>query len=65
MNLAVGVLPVVMLTSTGAHSGQRRETPLVYFTDGDDVILAVSNYGGARHPWRAGLHQVEQIPSSG
>jgi len=22
----------------------------VYFTDGDDVILTVSNYGGARHP---------------
>lgn len=50
VNLAVGVLPVVVLTSTGARSGQRHETPLVYFTDGDDVILTASNYGGARHP---------------
>jgi deazaflavin-dependent oxidoreductase (nitroreductase family) len=50
VNLAVGVLPVVVLTSTGAHSGQQRATPLVYFTDGDDVILTASNYGGARHP---------------
>jgi len=25
-------------------------TPLVYFTDGEDVILTASNYGGARHP---------------
>ena len=41
---------MVVLTSTGAHSGQRRETPLTYFTDGDDVILTASNYGGARHP---------------
>ena len=50
VNLEVGVLPVVVLTSTGAHSGQQRATPLVYFTDGDDVILTASNYGGARHP---------------
>ena len=28
-----------VLTSTGARSGQRRETPVSYFTAGDDVIL--------------------------
>jgi len=50
VSLAMGVLPVVVLTSTGARSGQRRETPVSYFTDGDDVILMASNYGGARHP---------------
>jgi deazaflavin-dependent oxidoreductase (nitroreductase family) len=50
VSLAVGALPVVVLTSTGARSGQRRETPVSYFTDGDDVILMASNYGGARHP---------------
>lgn len=44
------MLPVAILTSTGARSGQRRETPVTYFTDGDDVILIASNYGGARHP---------------
>jgi deazaflavin-dependent oxidoreductase (nitroreductase family) len=43
-------LPIVVLTSTGARSGERRETPLAYFTDADDVILIASNYGGARHP---------------
>ncbi len=47
LNLAV---PIVVLWSTGARSGQRREIPLAYFTDGDDVILIASNYGGARHP---------------
>ena len=50
VSLAMGVLPVVVLASTGARSGQRRETPVSYFTDGDDVILMASNYGGARHP---------------
>jgi deazaflavin-dependent oxidoreductase (nitroreductase family) len=30
--------------------GRRRETPVTYFTDGDDVILIASDYGGARHP---------------
>jgi deazaflavin-dependent oxidoreductase (nitroreductase family) len=50
VTLAVGAVPVVVLTTTGARSGRRRETPLSYFTDGDDVILTASNYGGARHP---------------
>ena len=42
--------PILVLTSTGTRSGQQRETALAYFTDGDDVILMASNYGGARHP---------------
>ncbi|MDT5370495.1 MAG: hypothetical protein QOC62_4926 [Mycobacterium sp.] len=49
MSLAIGAFPLVVLRSTGARSGQRRETPLGYFTDGDDVILTASNYGQARH----------------
>ncbi|MDT5204778.1 MAG: hypothetical protein QOD34_1414 [Mycobacterium sp.] len=43
-------VPMVVLTSLGAKSGERRETPLAYFTDGDDVILIASNYGSTRHP---------------
>jgi hypothetical protein len=35
--------PVVVLVSTGARSGQRRETPLAYSTDGNDVVLIASN----------------------
>jgi deazaflavin-dependent oxidoreductase (nitroreductase family) len=42
--------PTVILTSTGARTGKRRDTALAYFTDGDDVILIASNYGGQRHP---------------
>jgi deazaflavin-dependent oxidoreductase (nitroreductase family) len=50
VSFQVGAVPVVVLASTGARSGKRRETPLLYFTDGDDVILTASNYGGSRHP---------------
>ena len=42
--------PIVVLTTTGARSGERRDSPLTYFTDGDDVILIASNYGRPRHP---------------
>lgn len=41
---------VLFLTHTGARTGKKRETPLVYFTDGDDVIVMASNYGRERHP---------------
>lgn len=43
-------IPLVVLISTGARSGQRRQTPLTYITDGDDVILVASNFGGRNHP---------------
>lgn len=43
-------IPVVVLTSIGARSGKRRESPLTYVTDGDSVILVASNWGGAKHP---------------
>ncbi len=57
LNLAV---PIVVLSSTGARSGQRRESPLAYFTDGGDVILIASNYGGPRHP--AWYHNLRGHP---
>ncbi len=50
LHLARGTIPVVLLRTTGAKSGVQREVTLVYFTDGDDVILIASNYGQAKHP---------------
>ncbi len=38
--------PVLLLTHTGAKTGKRRETPLVYATDGADIIL-IASYGGS------------------
>ncbi|MDX1882692.1 nitroreductase family deazaflavin-dependent oxidoreductase [Mycolicibacterium sp. 120270] len=49
LRVSVGA-PIVVLTSIGARSGEPRDIPLTYFTDGDSVILIASNFGGARHP---------------
>ena len=53
-------VPMVMLRSLGARSGEPREVPLAYFTDGDDVILIASNYGGTGHP--AWYHKLRAHP---
>jgi deazaflavin-dependent oxidoreductase (nitroreductase family) len=42
--------PVVLLTATGRKSGQPRTVPLVYFTQGDEVILTASSFGRPKHP---------------
>ena len=58
---SIGTWPrCVLLTHTGAKSGMQRTTPLIYFTDGDRVILIASNYGGTRHP--AWYHNVKASP---
>ena len=43
-------VPAMLLTTTGAKSGQPRTLPLLYVTDGDRLILMASNYGGKSHP---------------
>ena len=49
--LALGlVLPSALLETTGAKSGAPRECTVLYFHDGDDVILIASSYGRDAHP---------------
>jgi deazaflavin-dependent oxidoreductase (nitroreductase family) len=44
-------LPVILLTTRGATSGEPRTTPLISFEDGDSAWLVVASFGGAaRHP---------------
>ena len=43
-------LPVIMLTTTGAKSGQIRQKPLVAIADGEKLILIASSFGSNRHP---------------
>jgi deazaflavin-dependent oxidoreductase (nitroreductase family) len=52
--------PTVLLTHTGAKSGAKRTTPLLYFTDGGDVILIASQTGKSRHP--AWFHNLRANP---
>jgi deazaflavin-dependent oxidoreductase (nitroreductase family) len=42
--------PVLILTTTGAKSGERRETPLAYTRDGDDIVIVASMGGAPRNP---------------
>jgi deazaflavin-dependent oxidoreductase (nitroreductase family) len=41
---------VMLLTTTGAKTGQPRTLPLLYVTDGDRLLLIASNYGKTTHP---------------
>jgi deazaflavin-dependent oxidoreductase (nitroreductase family) len=43
-------LPVVMLETTGAKSGQKRTLPVLAMPEGDDLLVIASNYGQNRHP---------------
>jgi deazaflavin-dependent oxidoreductase (nitroreductase family) len=59
--LRIGITaPTVLLTHTGAKSGKRRTTPLLYFTDGDDIVLIASKGGAPSHP--AWYHNVMANP---
>jgi deazaflavin-dependent oxidoreductase (nitroreductase family) len=43
-------LPIVMLTTTGARTGQPRTVPVLALPDTDHVILLASNYGRPSNP---------------
>jgi deazaflavin-dependent oxidoreductase (nitroreductase family) len=48
--------PTMLLTTTGAVSGQSRTTPLLFARDDDDILVAGSNFGQAHHPaWSKNL----------
>ncbi len=41
---------LLLLTTTGAKSGERRTTPMGYTPDGDRLIVIASNFGAPTHP---------------
>lgn len=43
-------LPVVMLTTTGARSGESRTVPVLGLPDGDKVVVYASGYGRNARP---------------
>jgi len=42
--------PLLLLTTTGARSGERRITPMGYLPDGDRLLVWASNGGAPTHP---------------
>jgi deazaflavin-dependent oxidoreductase (nitroreductase family) len=59
---AAGLFPIVLLTARGARSGIERTVPLVYFTDGEDVILMASSFGRPKYP--AWYHNLKANPEA-
>jgi deazaflavin-dependent oxidoreductase (nitroreductase family) len=43
-------VPLLLLTTTGRKSGQRRQIPLAYMREGDRLFLVGSNFGQTSHP---------------
>jgi deazaflavin-dependent oxidoreductase (nitroreductase family) len=55
-------LPVVMLTTTGAKSGQLRTVPVLGIPDGSGVALIASNFGQNRQPgWYHNLRAQPEV----
>jgi deazaflavin-dependent oxidoreductase (nitroreductase family) len=60
--------PVLLLTTTGAKSGQARLAPLVYARDGDRYVVAASKGGSPTHPaWYLNLlaHPIVAVEVGG
>jgi deazaflavin-dependent oxidoreductase (nitroreductase family) len=52
----VGKAPVLLLTTTGRRSGEKRTTPVVYLAAGEAVALIDTNAGNERLPaWALNL----------
>ena len=47
---------LVLLTTIGTRTGQRRTTPMMFHPDGDRLLVIASNVGAPRHPdWYVNL----------
>jgi deazaflavin-dependent oxidoreductase (nitroreductase family) len=55
-------MPVLLLTTTGARSGERRTTPVVYLPDGERMVIFASKGGAPENP--AWYHNLVANPSA-
>src|ERR1700737_1332644 len=54
--------PLLLLTTTGAKSGQPRTSPMMYIPDGDRLMVIASNVGAPTHPaWYHNLVAHPQV----
>jgi len=52
----VGKAPVLLLTTTGRRSGEKRTAPVVYLQDGNGYVVINTNAGNAKVPaWSLNL----------
>lgn len=57
-----GAPRMLLLEHVGAKSGRRRTSPLVYFRDGENLVLIASKGGFAKHP--AWFHNLRANPDT-
>jgi len=55
-----GLPTMLLLDHVGAKSGTKRTTPLLYFKDGDDLVIVASKGGFPKHP--AWFHNLKANP---
>ncbi|MGR6317896.1 nitroreductase family deazaflavin-dependent oxidoreductase [Micromonospora soli] len=54
--VAFGLVPSLVLTTTGRRSGKPRSNPLLYVPDGDAYVVIASNWGQQHQPaWSLNL----------
>jgi deazaflavin-dependent oxidoreductase (nitroreductase family) len=58
----IGGAPFLLLHHTGAKSGARRVSPLIYLADGEDLVIVASKGGTDRHP--AWFHNLKAHPDT-
>lgn len=54
--------PILLLTTSGARTGRRRTTPLMYVTEGEQLVVIGSNGGRRHHP--AWYHNLRARPEA-
>src|SRR5215210_2709603 len=60
------MFPTAVLETTGAKSGARRRNAIIYFHDGERVIVAASNAGSPRNPsWYHNLRAHPEVVFGG
>jgi F420H(2)-dependent quinone reductase len=59
---APGMPTILLLDHVGAKSGTRRTSPLLYFRDGDDLVIVASKGGFPKHP--AWYHNLKANPET-
>lgn len=57
-----GMPTILLLDHVGAKSGTKRTSPLLYFADGEDVVLVASKGGFPKHP--AWFHNLMANPET-
>ncbi|MET7706769.1 nitroreductase/quinone reductase family protein [Micromonospora sp. NPDC005413] len=54
--VALGLIPSLVITTTGRRSGKPRSNPLLYVPDGDAYVVIGSNWGQTHQPsWATNL----------